>query len=165
MELIPRIENLPEKKLAGQRLEMTFNQDQTFQLWSGFMPRRNQITNNLNDNLYAIQVYPPSMSFETFNPDEPFVKWATMEVADFDSIPEGMEPFTLPGGLYAVFLHKGTSAEAEKTFRYIFGSWLPASGYLVDQRPHFEILDERYKREDPTSEEEIWIPVKEKLSK
>ncbi len=156
----PRIEILPEKKLVGQQLEMTFNQDKTFQLWRNFMPRRKEITNQISDLLYAIQVYGPSMSFETFNPDDLFVKWATVEVPDFNRIPEGMEPFTLPGGLYAVFIHKGSSADAPKTFGYIFGTWLPASGYVADQRPHFEILGEKYKRDDDSSEEEVWIPIK-----
>jgi predicted transcriptional regulator YdeE len=92
----PRIEILPEKKLAGQQLEMTFNQDKTFQLWRNFMPRRKEITNQIGDQLFAIQVYGPGMSFETFHPEEPFVKWATVEVSDFDSIPEGMEPLYPP---------------------------------------------------------------------
>ncbi|MCX6225336.1 MAG: GyrI-like domain-containing protein [Bacteroidia bacterium] len=124
---------------------------------------RIEIANQISDLLYAIQVYGPSMNFETFNPDYPFIKWATVEVPDFDSIPEGMKPFTLPGGLYAVFIHKGTGAEASKTFGYIFGTWLPASEYIADQRPHFEILGEKYKRNDPSSEEEVWIPIKHKI--
>jgi len=32
----------------------------------------------------------------------------------------------------------------------------------LDNRPHFEVLGEKYKNGDPESEEEIWIPVKEK---
>jgi AraC family transcriptional regulator len=32
----------------------------------------------------------------------------------------------------------------------------------LDNRPHFEILGEKYKQGSPDSEEEIWIPVKEK---
>lgn len=160
---MPRIELLTEKKLVGQWLEMTYGRDRTFELWHSFMPRRKEIANKLNEELFAIQVYGPAMSFETFNPDDPFVKWATVEVPDFDSIPEGMEPFTLPGGLYAVFIHKGSSAEAPKTFGYIFGNWLPASEYMVDQRPHFEILGEKYKRDNPFSEEEVWIPIKQKI--
>lgn len=29
-------------------------------------------------------------------------------------------------------------------------------------QPHFEVLGEKYKDNDPTSEEEIWIPIKAK---
>ncbi len=65
-----------------------------------------------------------------------------------------------PSGLYAVFIHKGDASTAPKTFEYIFGTWLPNSEYLLDNRPHFEILGEKYKNEDPNSEEEVWIPIK-----
>ncbi|MGK2861531.1 MAG: GyrI-like domain-containing protein [Chitinophagaceae bacterium] len=48
-------------------------------------------------------------------------------------------------------------------FSYIFNTWLPPSGYDLDNRPHFEILGEKYKNDDPLSEEEIWIPIKQKV--
>lgn len=32
--------------------------------------------------------------------------------------------------------------------------------YEIDFRPHFEILGEKYKNNDPGSEEEVWIPVR-----
>jgi AraC family transcriptional regulator len=65
----------------------------------------------------------------------------------------------LPSGLYAVFDYKGSSND-QSIFLYIFGSWLPNSGYNLDDRPHFEVLGNKYKNNDPTSEEEIWIPIK-----
>jgi AraC family transcriptional regulator len=73
-----------------------------------------------------------------------------------------METFTLTSGLYAVFQYKGTANEAAGTFQYILGTWLPNSEYTLDSRPHFEILGEKYKNNDPDSEEEIWIPIKPK---
>ncbi len=91
-----------------------------------------------------------------------FEKWAAIEVADHNSIPEGMDSFSLESGLYAVFIHKGAASKGPETFQYIFGNWLPGSSYELDKRPHFEILGEKYKNDDPESEEEIWIPVKKK---
>ena len=35
--------------------------------------------------------------------------------------------------------------------------------YTLDDRPHFEILGEKYKNQDPDSEEELWIPIKPKV--
>ena len=87
-----------------------------------------------------------------------------MEVADFSSVPEGMECFTLPDGLYAVFLYRGAANEGAKAFQYIYGIWLPQSRYVLDERPHFEVLGANYRNEDPQSEEEIWIPVRSKKS-
>lgn len=108
-----------------------------------------------------MQVYDDTSYFENFNPGTVFEKWAAAEVSDFEVIPTGMEKFILPGGLYAVFLHKGGAGTGDRTFQYIFGSWLPGSDYVFDHRPHFEILGEKYKNNDPDSEEEVWIPIKQ----
>jgi AraC family transcriptional regulator len=72
-----------------------------------------------------------------------------------------METFTLESGLYAVFHYQGLSTDSS-IFIYIFGTWLPNSEYELDARPHFEILGDKYKNGDPTSEEDIWIPIKPK---
>jgi len=154
----PRIETLTEKKLIGKLMSMTFSNNKTFELWQSFMPRRKEIQNNVSTLLYSMQIYEPSF-FDHFSPDKEFVKWAAIEVADFDTIPDEMETFTLTGGLYAVFPYKGASSAAAQTFQYILGTWLPNSEYVLDNRPHFEILGEKYKNEDPNSEEEIWIPI------
>lgn len=155
-----RIEILTARKIIGKRLKMTFSDDRTFELWRSFMPGRREIKSINSSILYSIQVYNQNFDLWNFDPEAEFEKWAGVEVADFKSVPEGMEAFTLKEGLYAVFLHKGPASRGEVTFEYIFNSWLPQSGYRVDNRPHFEILGEKYKSEDPASEEEIWIPVK-----
>jgi AraC family transcriptional regulator len=155
----PRIETLTEKKLIGKRLTMSLSDNKTRELWQSFMQRRKEIKNNIGTGLYSMQVFDPSY-FKNFNPNTKFEKWATIEVTDFNTVPDVMETITLPSGLYAVFLHKGAASTGPKTFQYIFGTWLPGSDYVLDKRPHFEILGEKYKNEDPDSEEEIWIPVK-----
>jgi AraC family transcriptional regulator len=156
----PEIRNLQEKKLIGKKIKMTFADNKTFELWKSFMPRRKEIRNNLNNELISMQVYDKSFDFNDFNPYAFFEKWAAIEVSDFDTIPDEMESYTLTGGLYAVFIYKGAASQGTKTFEYIFGTWLPASDYKLDDRPHFEILGEKYKNENPDSEEEIWIPIK-----
>ncbi len=156
----PRIETLEEKKLIGKHLSMTYSNNRTFELWRSFMPRRKEIKNTVSTELISMQVYDPSFNFQNFDLNKSFEKWAAIEVRSFSEIPEGMEKFILPKGLYAVFIHKGAASTGAKTFQYIFGTWLPNSGYSLDNRPHFEILGEKYKNEDPDSEEEIWIPIK-----
>lgn len=68
--------------------------------------------------------------------------------------------FIIPAGQYAVFHYKGSHNNGFDVFSYIFGEWLPASGYELDDRPHFELLGPKYKNGDPDSEEEIWIPIR-----
>jgi AraC family transcriptional regulator len=156
-----RIEILAEKKLVGKRMKMTFSDNKTVDLWRGFMPGQKEVKNKIGTELYAMQIY-PHMFFDKINPDAEFEKWAAIEVKDFDTIPSGMETFTLPAGTYAVFLYKGAASAASGTFQHIFETWLPNSEYALDNRPHFEILGEKYKNESSDSEEELWIPIKPK---
>jgi len=157
----PRIEILNEKKLVGKRLPMSLTVNRTRELWQSFMSQRNEIKNSIGNLLYSMQVYDP-LYFVNFDPNREFEKWATIEVTDFDNLPDDMETFILPSGLYAVFIHKGAASEGPKTFQHIYGTWLPDSEYTLDDRPHFEILGDKYKNEDPNSQEEIWIPIKPK---
>jgi AraC family transcriptional regulator len=157
----PRIEVLKEKKLIGNRARMSFTNNKTFELWRSFMPRRKEIGNNVGAELYSVEVYDPSF-FDQFDAGAEFEKWAVVEVTDFNTVPAGMETLVFPTGLYAVFLHKGPASEGAKTYRYIFATWLPGSDYVVDARPHFAVMGEKYKKDDPASEEEIWIPVRRK---
>ena len=163
-EMKPVIKILEEKKLIGKRMIMTFSDNKTGELWRGLMRRREEIQNKIGAEFYSMQIYPP-LFFENFDPTIEFEKWATVEVADFNSVPEEMEAFTLEGGLYAVFLYQGAASAASETFSYILGTWLPDSGYALDNRPHFEILGEKYKNESPDSQEELWIPIKHKSGK
>ncbi len=154
----PRIETLAEKKLIGKHVKMSIANNRVASLWQGFMPRRHEIKNKVNSDLISMQVYGPAFDFKNFDVTAEFEKWSTVEVPDFDTVPNEMETFILPGGLYAVFFYKGLNTDP-KIFEYIYGTWLPASNYVLDNRPHFEILGEKYKNNDPNSEEEIWIPI------
>lgn len=156
----PRIIELTEKTLVGKQQTMSLADNKTAELWSAFMPLRRNIPHAINPNLYSIQVYNADY-FENFNPHNTFEKWAAIEVSDWSVTPAEMETFTLPDGLYAVFHYKGLSTSTS-IFQYIFTSWLPNSGYVLDNRPHFELLGEKYKNNDPDSEEEIWIPIKQR---
>lgn len=148
-------------KLAGKRIVTSLLQNHTGELWRSFMPHRQSIANSVGSSLYSVQLYGDTY-FNSYNPAAEFEKWAAVEVTGFDSLPDGMEPLTIPAGLYAVFIHKGPAADGPKTFQYIFTQWLPQSGYVVDSRPHFEVMGEKYKADSPDSEEELWVPVKEK---
>ena len=139
---------------------MSFADYRVGELWKSFMSRRKEIANTLTNDLISIAVYKPT-HFTDFKPTNEFERWATVEVSDFNNVPTEMETFVLPSGLYAVFDFKGLDTD-HSIFQYILGTWLPDSDYDLDQRPHFEILGDKYKNNDPTSEEEIWIPIKTK---
>lgn len=138
--MTPRIEFLPEKKLVGQRIRMSIANDKTPELWRGFMPRKKEILNPLTTDLFCLQDFDAALDFKDYNQNTLFDKWAAIEVANFNAVPAGIETYNLPGGLYAVFLHKGAAATGATTFQYIYGMWLPNSDYVFDNRTQFEIL-------------------------
>jgi AraC family transcriptional regulator len=131
------------------------------ELWGSFMPRRKEIKNDLTNDLISLVVYAPN-HFIDFKPTNEFERWATVEVENFNKVPDEMETYNLSSGLYAVFNYKGMSSGAAAFFRYIYSEWVPNSNYILDDRAHFEVLGEKYKNNDPSSEEEIWIPIKAK---
>jgi len=152
----PQIKVTDEKKLVGMRLKMSLANNKTQQLWKSFMPRHKEIKNRISNGFISMQVYHGALNdFE-----QEFEKWAVVEVSSFENIPSEMEIFTLESGLYAVFNYVGLPSDT-RIYQYIFGEWIPNSGYTVDHRLHFEILGEKYKNGDSNSEEEIWIPVKQ----
>lgn len=106
-----------------------------------------------------MQVYPTSGSGPP-SPDALFAKWAAVEVTNLDEIPEGMKSYIIEGGKYAVFVHHGPAIAFPRTMAFIFQQWFPNSGYVVDSREHFEILEEGYSPTDPDATEEIWIPIR-----
>lgn len=153
----PIIKIFPQKTLIGKKLKMSLADNRTGELWKGFSMDLKAF--NLRENIfkYSVQVYDNPLYFKAFNPNNTFTKWAGIESNLLDFLPEGMESFTIPEGKYAVFLHKGMGIEI---FNYIFNEWIPSSQYELDQRPHFEILGEKYIQGSAESEEEIWVPIK-----
>lgn len=158
--MTPRIVKLKEKSLIGLHLKMNLIENKTGFLWGQFAPRIKEILNRASEDKISMQVYPPEY-FKSFHPDTQFEKWAAVEVDDMKNIPDGMSSFMLKEGLYAVFEYKGSSSDS-KVFDYIFSEWIPKSRYEIDDRPHFEVLGKKYRNDDQDSEEEIWIPIKEK---
>lgn len=142
----------------GKRLVMSHADYKVGELWKSFLPRRKDITNPLKNELISVVIYQPQ-HFLKFSLSNEFERWAAIEVSNFDTMPPDMEVLIIPSGLYAVFEYKGLNTDPS-IFQHIFGAWLPKSEYLLDDRPHFEVLGDKYKNNDPTSEEEIWIPIK-----
>jgi len=158
--MIPEIKIFPATKFIGKNLSFTYANYRAFELWSSFMPRRKEVQNTVGMELYNIQINPENFDF---NPNTPFVKWATVAVSTYDFVPEDMEKLEIEEGLYAVFNYKGDQSNAAAFFKSIYTEWLPNSEFDLDTRPQFEILGEKYKNNDSNSEEEIWIPIKKRI--
>tara|TARA_R110002074_G_scaffold39190_1_gene105505 strand:+ start:6280 stop:6762 length:483 start_codon:yes stop_codon:yes gene_type:complete len=160
MKMEPRIVALKSRNVVGISQEMSLVDNQTFDLWKSFRVRSCEIVNRISEDFISLQLFPNGY-FDVFDPSSRFVKWACVEVNSIENLPHNMYILTIPAGSYAVFEHKGSSSPQD-IFQYIYGEWIPKSKYQLDNRPHFEVLGVKYKFNDPTSEEEIWIPIKTK---
>lgn len=158
----PKITMINEIRLIGKKIRMSFADNKTVELWQSFSPRRKEIKNVLSTDLFSVDIYNDTGFFRNFDPFKEFEKWAAVEVKDFETIPDKMDRLVIPEGKYAVFHYKGKPGEAQNTFEYIYGVWLPDSEYEMDDRPYFALMGEKYKGEDTDSEEDFWIPIKNK---
>ncbi|WP_430409115.1 GyrI-like domain-containing protein [Kordia sp.] len=158
----PTIQRLLQKKLIGKSARMSLVANTTPILWRRFMQNRKHVKNTVGTDFYSIQMYDDRSYFENFNPQTEFTKLAMIEVSSFEIIPDDMETLTIESGLYAVFMYQGLPEGFPVLANYIFGEWLPNSSYELDHRPHFEVLGENYNPSDKNSQEEVWIPIKEK---
>ena len=157
----PKIMDVKQRILTGMRIMTSLSQDATKELWQSFMSRRKEIESAIHGAYYSVQVYDADFNMSYFSPKTKFEKWAAIAVDHVGKAPDGMDTMTLPGGKYAVFIHKGMANAFPETARFIFLTWLPNSEYELDYRPHFEIMREKYfGPNDPDSEEEVWIPIK-----
>ena len=124
-------------------------------LWQQFSPRKSEITNLVNSKSIAMQTFTLN---EKKEPNNNFNMWACVEVSKLTDVPSDMKAFTIPKGEYIKVLHKGM--DAGKTYRRIMTEWLPNSGYAIDDRPHFQVMGDKYKNGSPDSEEDFYIPIK-----
>lgn len=155
--MTPHLTTAPARTIIGLYRTMSLANYTVASLWQNLMPRRREITNNRSGDLISLSVYPTDY-FTDFKPTNEFTRWTGIEVADFSQVPRGMSTLVVPGGLYAVFDYVGLNTD-HSVYQYIYQDWLPQSGYLLDDRPHYEILGEGYKNNGPSSRETIWIPI------
>ena len=127
--------------------------------FSEFIPKRNDISNNISEDIFEVLLYNKAY-FKNFNPNNMFIKWACLEVSDFENTHKNMKQLPIESGLYARFNYKGLAKDIGELMTFIHSDWLPNSEYELDDRPHFNILGKKYKNNHPDSQETVCIPIK-----
>lgn len=75
------------------------------------------------------------------------------------ALPKGMVRRTIAASRYAVFTARGPMPESiPQAFQYIFGEWLPDSGYRQADGAVIEWYDERFHKGDE-AELDIYLPI------
>ena len=136
MTIEPELKTLNETRVVGKSARMSLQDNTTEQLWREFMPLRKDIEDALDASLWSVEVYPDPDFFQSFDPSREFEKWAAVPVATNARVPPDLEELQIPAGRYAVFTYRGRPHRAYEIYRYIYGTWIPGSDYVLDHRPH-----------------------------
>jgi AraC family transcriptional regulator len=153
----PEIIQMDKFKIVGMKYYGENKNNEINRLWDQFNASVNEIKNSpCGDVRYGI-CYP----IENFAEKGEFEYIAAIEVSNLNDIPEGMVGRTIQGQVYAVFTHKGSPEKIAETYKYIYGTWHPKSGYSLLKAPDFEYYDERFNPDiEEDSEFDVYIPIK-----
>ncbi len=123
-------------------------------LWTEFALRKAEIEYALNPcKLLGLCEYMPELTDES-----QFCYVAGIEVSSLNNIPRGMFSKNIPRSKYAVFTHKGPLSRLKTAYDYIYGAWLPYSGYEVAELDTIEAYDIASGSHDLNFQ--IYIPIK-----
>ena len=153
----PEFVMLKETKVAGLRGTTSLSNNRLPGLWEGFI--------RLHKDLFMTAgagygICETQQTTYTKDGDVLFAVMVGSPVDRFDGLPQALVRKTLYAGRYAVFTHRGTFANLFKTYRYIFGTWLPTTGEKLDDREDFEVYErEVLSFDDANNEVKIFIPV------
>jgi AraC family transcriptional regulator len=148
----PKIVNISAFAVVGMKYRGKNENNEIPQMWQAFGPRVREIKNIVDDRV----AYGISANVDESTGDFDYV--AGFQVSTAEDIPEGMVHFEVPGGKYAVF--STTLPRIGETFHNAYHTWLPESDYQPAGGPEFELYDERFDPQEPTSEFDLYIPVK-----
>ena len=153
----PEIVTRSEMKVIGIARQYQEEDLDLETLWSAFRPNVNKITSRVGGDAFGI--------YEAYHESENglgFSYICSVEVADFDDVPEGMITRIIPKHLYAAFRHEGPISFLPETLKCIWGSWLPKSNYEYVEKPDFELYAPEAQPEDPDKILFLYIPVARK---
>lgn len=147
----PRFETRPAFAVAGPRYYGKNENNEIKQMWDERWPEIEQVPHQVNPAVcYGVCI----MGEEA---DGPFTYIAGMEVDQVEELPEDLARVELPEQTYAVF--RTTLPEIGQRYQYIYGEWLPQSGYERAPGPEFELYDDTFDPQNPQSLFDLYIPV------
>ena len=149
--MLLRIEKLNFSRLRGHFVSNpVFSTEETSGLWRNF--RALMAEKGIKSDFYSVQIH------EQNAPGKIIERWAA--VKEGEGLPSGLQSLEIPAGLYAVFLYKGGAGGFVEFYQDQCSRAIPDLGLMLDERPHFQLLGDKFNPFSDDSEEEIWIPVK-----
>ncbi|MFN2201069.1 MAG: GyrI-like domain-containing protein [Caldilineaceae bacterium] len=124
------------------------------QLWMDFDGQKERVRGQVSRGVF----YGASDNYDPQTTEFDYL--AGVAVKPGQAAPEGMVAWEIPAQTYAVF--ETTLAEIGDTIGYIYGPWMAGSDFQRTHGPDFELYEEDFDGQDPSSKVYVHIPVKEK---
>lgn len=154
IDMEPKVKNIEPRKIVGMKYVGSMGHPVLNNLWGTMNSRVDEIKNMVGNG------YGLNLSVEEKDGDFIIEYLAGFDVSNYESIPEKMEKYDLPGGKYLVFEHKGHVSKTPDTFEYIYGTYLPKSDYEKDNsRPDFEYYSHEFNPQSEDSKFYIYVPI------
>ena len=147
----PRIATHSKLQVIGMKVRTTPMSPEIPALWPRFVARIPEIEPILEPRVsYGVM---EMISGGTGG----FTYLAAVSASSLTKVPNGMTSLVLPGGQYAVF--EFALSDINSAFGFIFGTWLPSSGFSQAESPFFERYNKDLDPSNPKSRVEAHIPI------
>lgn len=157
--LEPEIVNVNETKVAGIRGDVTLKGNSLPHLWEQFHRIRAAIPHTVPKRRDFCICETGQTAF-TEDGDAIYSEMIGTEIDCFEDMPDSIVKKTVIPGRYAVFTHVGSLLNLEKTYDYIWGTWMLSTKEELDNREDFELYTEQiYGAENQDNKIKIYIPI------
>ncbi|WII39120.1 helix-turn-helix domain-containing protein [Paenibacillus thiaminolyticus] len=131
-------------------------------MWSELLRQRREApSGSLGWTAYGICQAMGAMPVHDLSEETIFGQFVGFEAAGDGAPPPGMAAYMIRPGKYAVFCHRGPTSLLRSSYEYIWGTWMQAASWELDDRDDFEQYGEDfYGTEHEDSIIRIFIPVK-----
>lgn len=157
--LEPMIVELREIKIAGIRGDVSLKDGSLPYLWEQFHKIHDTIPHTIT-NRRDFCICETGQTTYTKSGDAIYSEMIGTEIDSFEDMPDAIVTKTIKPGKYAVFTHLGSLFNLEKTYDYIWGTWMLATKKELDTREDFEIYTDQFQSIDnPNNKVYIYIPI------
>jgi AraC family transcriptional regulator len=152
MKMEHKVVSKPGIKVIGLKYRGKNEEGEVPKLWEQFVPRIEEIQHmtGAHDSFGVMDNYEESSG--------EFDYLASVRVVKIEDLPEGMDSWVVPENRYLVFTFPFGSIN--ESYKHIFGSGFPESGYERAQGPEFEYYPEEFDPKDSNSNMMLFIPIK-----
>jgi len=163
VDMEPRFEEKNEFYVVGlgDKFERGKTKDIGLRLWPEFIRRLDEIKNKKGKDKERFITYGVCQEvwIKGYIQDY-FHYYAAIEVESGTMPLQGMELIKIEKQKYAVFTHRTGIKNLDHTNQYIWGTWLPQSGYELAPAADLEVYPGDFQPPQRDVPIEIWVPLK-----